>query len=146
MIANENFFVIIFSWCITKLFNAWFQTVSIVQEMQRFLEDAAGDGAKAASCKMNAVLQKNSGYGQLVKIADILQEKASMDAVFGKDEGYSPSDISCYAYAPMASCDVERSFSRYKTILSDRRQNFTFDNLRQYFVVHCNARDAASHV
>lgn len=32
-------------------------------------------------------------------------------------------------YAPVVSVDLERSFSQYKRILTDRRQNFTFGNI-----------------
>ncbi|KAJ4435543.1 hypothetical protein ANN_18159 [Periplaneta americana] len=32
-----------------------------------------------------------------------------------------------------------QKFSRYKNCLSDRRRRFSFDNLREYIVVYCNA-------
>ncbi|KAJ4443433.1 hypothetical protein ANN_05102 [Periplaneta americana] len=32
-----------------------------------------------------------------------------------------------------------QNFSRYKNCLSDRRRRFSFDNLREYIVVYCNA-------
>ncbi|KAJ4430719.1 hypothetical protein ANN_19310 [Periplaneta americana] len=49
-------------------------------------------------------------------------------------------DIVYYSYAPITSCDVERSFSRYIFCLNERRRTFTFDNLRMYIIVHCNAQ------
>ena len=41
-------------------------------------------------------------------------------------------------YAPCTSCDVERSFSRFKAVFRSNRQSFAFENLREHLVVHCN--------
>jgi len=38
-----------------------------------------------------------------------------------------------FNYVPLTLCDVERSFSKYKSILSDNRRNFKFDNLEKKF-------------
>ena len=38
-------------------------------------------------------------------------------------------------YAPMVSCDVERSFSLYKTLLNDRT-SFTEDSIEKYIVYY----------
>jgi hypothetical protein len=39
----------------------------------------------------------------------------------------SVSDIECYMYAGLVSCDVERTFSQYKSFL------------KMSFVTHCNS-------
>lgn len=41
-------------------------------------------------------------------------------------------------YAPLVSVDVERSFSQYKLMLSDRRRNFTFENVEMMCIVEYN--------
>ncbi len=41
-------------------------------------------------------------------------------------------------YAPLTSVDVERSFSVYKRILTDRRQNLTETNIEMYNVINYN--------
>ncbi|KAF0737604.1 Uncharacterized protein FWK35_00020288 [Aphis craccivora] len=41
-------------------------------------------------------------------------------------------------YAPVTSVDVERSFSSYKNILSDRHRSFLFENLKNHLIVQCN--------
>jgi len=41
-------------------------------------------------------------------------------------------------YAPLTSVDVERSFSIYKNILSDRRQSLTIENIEKYNVIEYN--------
>ena len=43
--------------------------------------------------------------------------------------------VSTYSFAPVTSCDVERSFSRFKDILTPLRNNFTEDNLEKYAVI-----------
>lgn len=42
-------------------------------------------------------------------------------------------------YAPMVSCDVERSFSLYKTLLNDKRTSFTEDSIEKYMIVYYNS-------
>jgi hypothetical protein len=42
-------------------------------------------------------------------------------------------------YAPLVSCDIERSFSIYKDILSDKRQNMSLDTIEYLNVICFNA-------
>lgn len=42
----------------------------------------------------------------------------------------SPAQLDAFKYAPTTSCDVVRSFSTHKHILSDQRRSFLFDNLK----------------
>jgi len=76
-------------------------------------------------------------------MAAILSGTVDIATMMGDDERYSPDDIAAYhnAYAPFTSCDVERSFSRYKTLLTDNRRSLTFENLRMIFVTNCNSVD-----
>jgi len=37
----------------------------------------------------------------------------------------------------MTSCDVERSFSVYKTTLADNRRRFLFENIKHHVIVQC---------
>lgn len=54
------------------------------------------------------------------------------------------SDIECVnkltsaEFAPMTSIDVERSFSSYKLVFSERRKSFLFEDLRKHVIVKCN--------
>ncbi|KAJ4428856.1 hypothetical protein ANN_25849 [Periplaneta americana] len=47
-------------------------------------------------------------------------------------------------YAPLTSCDVERSFSQYKSLFRDNGHAFMMENLEMTFVVHCNSRSTTS--
>jgi len=49
-----------------------------------------------------------------------------------------PKIIACLKYAPVASVDVELSFSIYKHIFRDRRQLFKLTNLEKHMIVNVN--------
>jgi hypothetical protein len=45
--------------------------------------------------------------------------------------------VKCAKYASTTSVDVERSFSLYKTLLSDSRRAFAFENFRKHLIIQC---------
>lgn len=47
------------------------------------------------------------------------------------------ADIANLKFAPTANVDVERSFSVYKNVLTDRRQRLTEENLNKIMVTNC---------
>ena len=42
-------------------------------------------------------------------------------------------------YAPLVSVEVERSFSKFKLLLSDERHNYTIENIAMLNVIQFNA-------
>ena len=76
--------------------------------------------------------QKNPGFIKIRQIGQVLSGQIV------ENFNMSPNQISCFKFAPLTSCDVERSFSIYKTILTDRRTNFTPENLEMYLVANCH--------
>jgi hypothetical protein len=50
----------------------------------------------------------------------------------------SVSDIVCHKYARLVSCDVERTFHQYKSLIRANRQRFTMHNLKMISAVHCD--------
>ena len=50
----------------------------------------------------------------------------------------SLSDMRSLKFGPLVSCDVERVFSQYKTVLADNRRSFLFDYLKMHLVTKCN--------
>lgn len=87
--------------------------------------------------KFDYVHNKNKGLNTLEKIARILEDGARGQPVEFID-GLNPSELEAFKYAPVTSCDVERSFSAYKRVLEDCRRSFVFDNLKKHVVIHCN--------
>lgn len=86
--------------------------------------------------KLQQVLDDNPGLSAINAINSNDIEKLR---TFSQFKDMSPADICNFTYAPLVSCEVERSFSRYKRVLASHRRNFIFPNLMHYIVVECNA-------
>ncbi|XP_049794622.1 uncharacterized protein LOC126204277, partial [Schistocerca nitens] len=115
------------------------EALSIVQHVQSALGRARGHVSDKVKTKFQSVLQRNAGYSTLCKISISVSGNA---ATFEDTETkLNSSDLAAFKYAPVTSCKVERSFSRYKTILSDNRRSLTMENLKMHLVIHCNLAD-----
>nr|KAJ4449996.1 hypothetical protein ANN_01403 [Periplaneta americana] len=62
----------------------------------------------------------------------------------GEFDGVCVCDIPLFKYARLTSCDVEGSFSQYKSLFRDNRHTFVMENLEMTFVVRCNSRPTTS--
>lgn len=82
--------------------------------------------------KCENVISANTDFECIKDIAKVLSGDTTVELTI------SPTMASCFRYAPITSVEVERSFSLFKTILTDRRQNFTFEHLKKHLVVMCN--------
>ena len=91
------------------------------------------------SKKCYIFIVKSGFLGKITKNFDKITKIAT--ALSGKivDIDLPPNIISLYKYAPLTSCDVERSFSIYKSILVDNRKRFKLGNLEMYMICHCIA-------
>lgn len=126
----------------TALTSIQAQGVSLSAAIEKFLAVGAQlDGTQHAAVrqKFDTIIRKNKGLAILRKISAILQG-IDTDDTEPSDfiNNLSPSELSAYAYAPVTSCDVERTFSSFKYIFSDRRRSFTLENLKQHLVIYCN--------
>jgi hypothetical protein len=43
-----------------------------------------------------------------------------------------------FKYAPVTSVDVERSFSQFKNLFSDRRRSFSVQNIEKHLIIACH--------
>lgn len=86
--------------------------------------------------KLNAVLKRNPGYATLVQIRDVLSEGKNTNDDFVKS--LDPKELALYKYCPTSTADVERSFSVYGNVLTQKRRSFLFENLKQHMIVLCN--------
>lgn len=105
------------------------ESVELIQNLKTRINNIKGTTAERIKTKLGEVLRKNEGFNLLIKISNILQgnheENIQID----------PSIISKFKFAPITSVDVERSFSSYKQMLSDRRQSFLIENLEKHLIV-----------
>jgi hypothetical protein len=90
-----------------------FEFDSVTENLTK-CQGALGNIIKA---KVNYLKTKNVGFNQLLKIVKLIKEEnvdCSSIAI------YSPHKIVCFKNAQMTSCDIERSFSVFKNIFTDK--------------------------
>ena len=80
------------------------------------------------------VVSNNPGFEKMKEIRDIL---------FGKSQELSTKelileDIKCFLRAPVTNESVERSFSKYRLILTDYRHRLSEDSLKQLITISYN--------
>ncbi|XP_025424690.1 uncharacterized protein LOC112693715 [Sipha flava] len=108
-------------------------SVSTVMFTKNKSEEVAGDVEMKVNTKFNQVLEKNDRVCNNIK--NLNGESSSMN---GLPEDLMGNDVTFYKYAPVTSTDVERSFSRYKTILAVNWRSFDVENIKKTLVVQCN--------
>lgn len=104
-------------------------SVNLIENFAKTISKLTGKNGNCISKKLNEVLCKNEGFQILKNVSKVLSGE------FVEGLQISPGIISALSNAPITSVDVERSFSAYKSILSDRRQSFLLDNLEKHLIV-----------
>lgn len=89
--------------------------------------------------KLEDSLGRNPGYTRLREINSLLLNSR---AELSSPPALSPLQIAAFKFAPITNCDVERSFSKFSALFSDRRHQFLFDHLAQHFFLYCNSPSA----
>lgn len=106
------------------------ESLDVVNQVGEELAKITSPVGRHVSRKFEAVLQKNPGYSTLKAVGNVMASAPNATLPENVPAGLLPA----YKYAPLTTCDVERSFSNYKNILSDRRQKFTEENIERYIV------------
>uniref|UniRef100_A0A914H6D4 DUF659 domain-containing protein n=1 Tax=Globodera rostochiensis TaxID=31243 RepID=A0A914H6D4_GLORO len=109
------------------------QVLNILAEVKTSIAKAEGDNGRAIKAKLELVLANNPGFAKIIAIAEVLKGGEAMVEM-------APDMMASMRYAPLVSCDVERTFSIYKSVLSDNRQRFTPENLEMYLICNCEMR------
>ena len=121
----------------TKLESVGLPLIKSTEIARSCIEDLKaipGPCGQRISEKIQQILNRNPGVKEIFKISDVLKCTPN-----SKIPETIPSSLwSKYKYTPVTSCDVERSFSAYKLILSEKRHNFTPANLEKYLVTYCH--------
>lgn len=96
--------------------------------------------------KFNKIIKRNTNFDRTKIIRDslygntgIASNENSADARFVRK--YSPAELAMFKFPPMSSADVERTFSVYKTILTNQRRSFHFNNLKHSMIICCNSHN-----
>ncbi len=96
-----------------------------LSEQLEILEDAAmrirtvkGDTGERITNKLESILRNNTGLSELQYIDRVLRNVATdQETAFERLQKLQPDLLGNFKYAPICTCDVERSFSRYKNVL-----------------------------
>ena len=110
--------------------------VGIVEAVASKLRTVEGPIGKRVIEKFEYVLDKNKGFKEISNISHILSGHIGQ---FQTAKSLSPAQLCSFKFAPIVTCEVERSFSRFKSIFKDNRTRFTEENLEKFIVVNCNA-------
>ena len=106
----------------------------MLEDVKRKLGHALGELGALVRQKLDFVIEKNPGIKQLKAVSDVLNGKEAIIDM-------NPDMISALKFAPLQSCDVERTFSVYKSILAENRTSFTPENLEKYVICNCERRN-----
>jgi len=138
-VKNDLAFIkIIFSGLIQAITNLEDTKLTLVQSLEIMkniiseLSNIQGDKGSIIKTKITQLHQKNKGFQVMEQIEQIISGNNEIQL----PENFNPCSVTNMKYAPLTSVDVERSFSLYKHILSDRRTNMTPEHMEKYIIVN----------
>ena len=88
--------------------------------------------------KLLSVLSKNSGYSQLKTVAEAVDTGKEIPENTPVVAHWSFEELALARKAPMISCDVERSFSKYNSLLCDNRTSLQDETIKKLLFLSCN--------
>lgn len=109
-------------------------SVALIDDLITKSKDWKGPIGERMRKKLDAVLQRNPGWKTAQAVSKILNGE-----VVPECELTDPQEIAAYRFLPIVSCDVERSFSSLKNVLSDKRRNFKIENLEKTVIILFNS-------
>lgn len=96
-------------------------SINLIKNTIVKLQKIPGENEDKIKIKTDQLQQINQGFTFLKNVAKVLNGN---NEVHFKNN-FSPAMITDLHHAPMTTINVERSFSTYKNILTDRRINMT---------------------
>lgn len=109
------------------------ENIRRIENLREELKNAPGKIAKIVAKRLEEILIKNPGYSRLLETAQILSGESTNIPL-----KMTSAELPCFKYAPVTSCDVERSFSSYKQILTDNRRRLTPEHLEKMLICYVN--------
>ncbi|XP_026820145.1 uncharacterized protein LOC113558795 [Rhopalosiphum maidis] len=122
------------------------EAINVFENVEKVFETLQGPIGKAVFNKLNNVTHKNVGLKILKNISNILSGVTmNTELEPGLPEDFSTDDLVYFKFAPITSVDIERSFSMYKTLLSNNRRSFHFENLYKHLIIQCNFQEQSQN-
>lgn len=112
------------------------ESLALVKKVEEAVKLIKTPDAEIYYNKLIDILARNPRLDTVKKINFILNGDRNQ-AISDSDIDTKPSLYCKYKYAPITSCDVERSFSAYKIILTDKRHSLSTDNLEKIMMIYC---------
>jgi len=72
------------------------------------------------------------------KMSCILLGIRDIEKLDGFPDDVSSIGVPYSKFATITSVDVDRSFSTYKTFLTNNRRSFKFENIHKHIIIQCN--------
>jgi exonuclease VII small subunit len=112
------------------------ESMNIFEKARMQVESGQGAVAEIIKLKLKNVLNRNPGYSTIY----------SLYKNFSGEYVEMPPNISVTAATklkclPVTSCDVERSFSLYKSILTEKRHSLTPDNIEKLLICYSQSKE-----
>ena len=107
--------------------------LEVFEMTMKKIDIAYGKVGASVKRKSERVVVNNPGFETIMKIKDIIVGKREVQI-----EKKHAQAATYLKFAPTTSVEVERSFSKLKIILSDRRLCLTVENLKKMLIVACN--------
>lgn len=111
------------------------EQINIVEKVRRDINCIQGAKGLSLQQKAEAVFSKNKGFQELQSLQHAMNDASVSTNCKIRD----PVVLSVLLWAPLVSVDVERSFSVYKYVLSDRRLRFTQENVKKHVLINYNS-------
>lgn len=108
-------------------------TTSVAKMEEIASTDYPGAIDERIKAKVQAVLTRNCGWEEIRSVPANLEGRES-----SLKESWDAADVLAMKYAPATSADVERTFSKLKYILSDRRHNFSMESVAAHVKLYYN--------
>lgn len=109
-------------------------SLSLIGNVEEKVAKIPGSRGDVFRDKMNSILKKNHGLQCLQEIKKVLIGQEGEGEL---PPGWSPGESATLKFCPIVSVDVERSFSIFKHIFTDRRQRFNEENLAKVVICNC---------
>jgi hypothetical protein len=108
-----------------------FESTALIKEFASCCRNVRGNIGKDILKKFEATMEKNKGYHILSEVVSVLAGNIS------ETINLEPNVLVSLKNAPVTSVDVERSFSIYKYMYSDRSHKFLLENFEHHLVIYC---------
>lgn len=112
------------------------ESIELTETLKNSLRKDNSLVGKHINAKVVDVFEKNNGFSMLVNIKKVIEGEAVIDENLPQNIT-NPEIISFFKYAPVTSCDVERSFSKYKNLLENNRKSFGIENIEKHMIIYC---------